>query len=282
MPATHPYIPRVSVIFDFDRTLASDTIDALCAAWGLERKEWEQRYCDPLGDGWDGILKRGHALIQCGRDRGEPISDAFFQKAVEHITIYPGLGRMREQLEETARSVLAEMEVELVVLSSGYIEVIERTAVADCFDRLWAGDFHSDEETGEAVAVKRIIGHPEKALYIESYAKGLDLDTANTPQTQTPKYDPDYMRVPFDQIIYVGDGLSDLSSFEFVSSRGGLALAVNKGNDFEEAESQTQGERVENLAPPDYTPGSELMQSLTHAVRSAASRAALRKMGQGE
>lgn len=282
MPATHPYVPRVSVIFDFDRTLASDTIDALCAAWGLERKEWEQRYCEPLGDGWDGILKRGHALIQCGRDRGEPLSETFFAKAAEHMTIYPGLDRMRERLEETARCVLADMEVELVVLSSGYVEMIKRTAVADIFDRLWAGDFHSDEKTGEAITVKRIIGHPEKALYIESYAKGLDLDSANTPQTQTPEYDPECMWVPFDQIVYVGDGLSDLSSFEFVNSRGGLALAVNEGEDFEQAERQTQGERVENLAPPDYTDGSELMQSLTHAVRSAASRAALRKLGKGE
>lgn len=50
---------------------------------------------------------------------------------------------------------------------------------------------------------------------------------------------------------YVGDRLSDLSSFEFVSSRGGLALAVNTGKDFEEAASELQSERVENLAPPD-------------------------------
>ena len=46
MPATQPYIPRVSIVFDFDRTLATDTIDAFCATWGLERKEWQRQYCD--------------------------------------------------------------------------------------------------------------------------------------------------------------------------------------------------------------------------------------------
>ena len=282
MPATHPYIPRVSIIFDFDRTLATDTIDALCAGWGLNRREWERQYCDPLGDGWDGILKRGQGLIDCGRDRGEPLSDAFFDKAAQEIELYDGIPELRERLEQTAREVLEELEVELVVLSSGYIELIQRTGVAETFDRLWAGGFHSHEGTGEVIAVKRIIGHPEKALYIESYAKGLDLDAANAPQTEAPRFDPQDMRVPFDQLIYVGDGLSDLASFEFVGGHGGLALAVNKGKEFDQAKQQTEGERMENLAPPDYSPGSELLESLRLAVRSAASRAALRKMGDGE
>lgn len=282
MPATHPYIPKVAVIFDFDRTLASDTIDALCAAWGLDRSEWEKKYCEPLGGGWDGILKRGHALIQCGRERGEPLSEELFEKAAEKIEIYAGVDTLRERLEEAARSVLHEIEIELVVLSSGYVDLIKRTAVVDFFDRIWAGDFHSDKDTGEALAVKRILGHPEKAQYIESYAKGLDLDAANTPQTEAPEFDQKDMRVPYDQIIYVGDGLSDLASFEFLGTRGGLAIAVSKEEDFEKASEQTAGERVENLAPPDYSPGSELLCSLQHAVRSAASRVALRKFGKGE
>lgn len=282
MPATHPYIPRIAVIFDFDRTLATDTIDALCAAWALEREEWEKLYCEKLGDGWDGILKRGQALIACGRARGEALSDVFFDKAARQVTLYDGVEGLRDRLQDAAREVLEEVELELLVLSSGYVEVIERTAIARIFDRLWAGGFHSDEETGEAITVKRIIAHAEKALYIESYAKGLDLDAANSPQTEAPDYDPEDMHVPFDQIVYVGDGLSDLASFEFVGSHGGLAIAVSKGKEFAQAAQQTQGQRVDNLAPPDYSPGSELLQSLCHAVRSAASRAALRKLGEGE
>ena len=282
MPATHPYIPKVAIIFDFDRTLASDSIDALCAAWGLDRAKWENDYCEPLGEGWDGILKRGHALIRCGHERGEPLSEALFEKAAKKIKIYEGVDTLRARLEEAVRDVSQEIEIELVVLSSGYVDLIKRTPVTDFFDRVWAGDFHSDEATGEALAVKRIIGHPEKSQYIESYAKGLNLDAANTPQTKAPEFDEKDMRVPYDQIIYVGDGLSDLASFEFIGKRGGLAIAVSKSEEFEQAADQTEGERVENLAPPDYSTGSELFSSLQLAVQSAASRAALRKLGRGE
>ncbi len=281
MPATHPYIPRVAAVFDFDRTLASDTIDAVCAAWGIEREEWEQRYSDPLGEHWDDITRRGWALIQCGRDRGDPLTLDFFERAAGEIEIYPGVTDLRGRLSEKARAFDDNIEVELIVLSSGFTEIIERSEVEEHFDRTWAGSFHFDEN-GEALTMKRIVSHPAKALYLEALAKGLDIDTANAPEVGQPNFDPEDMHVPFDQLIYVGDGLSDLDSFEFVTSHGGLALAVSKSAKFKHADKQTQGERVENLAAPDFSEGAELLRSLEFAIESAAARIALRSLGEGE
>ena len=281
MPATHPYIPRVTAVFDFDRTLASDTIDAMCAAWGLEREQWERDYSDPLGEHWDDIIKRGWALIECGRDRGDPLTLDFFERAAGKIELYPGVTDLKRRLSDKAKAFHEEIEVELVVLSSGFTEIIERTEVEQRFDTTWAGSFHYDEN-GEALTMKRIVSHPAKALYLEALAKGLDIDTANAPEVDRPDFKPENMHVPFDQLIYVGDGLSDLDSFDFVSSNGGLALAVSKSARFEQADEQTRSERVENLAPPDFSPDAELFRSLAFAVESAAARAALRSLGEGE
>ena len=281
MPATHPFVPRVSVIFDFDRTLATDTVEALCCAWGISREEWEKRYLEPLGNGWDSIIQRCWALIECGRDLGQPLSRDLFDKAAGEIELYPDVTYLKQRLTRAAQEIEEGLEVELAVLSSGFIEIIERTPVAEVFDLVWAGSFHFDED-GCAQHVKRIIGHAEKALYIESYAKGLDLESASEPQTDSPDFDPQDMYVPFDQVIYVGDGVSDLQAFGFVAAHGGLALAVNKSATFEHVKEQTAGQRVENLAPPDYRPDAEMFRSLCHAVRSAASRAALRRLGEGQ
>lgn len=281
MPATHPYIPRVAIVFDFDKTLASDTIDALCAAWGLERDEWETKYSAAMGDGWDGIIRRGQALIACGKDRGEPLTQEFFAKAADEIVLYDGVRELRGRLTRAVEAIHAECALEMVVLSSGYAEMINETDVANHFDAVWAGAFHFDEN-GEAVCVKRIIGHKTKATYIEAYAKGLDLDNANEPRTEDPDLAEDDMHVLFDQLIYVGDGLSDLDAFEFVTNSGGLAIAIDESAQFDHDEQQTERQRVENLARPDFGEDSELMRSLTHAVQSAASRVALRKMGRGE
>jgi phosphoserine phosphatase len=277
MPATHPYLPRVALIFDFDRTLASDTIDGMCREWGLSRAEWEDRYEKPLGDNWDGILKRGQACIDCARDRGEPLTREFFSRAACRLDIYPGVEQLRERLAEVTAGIDEEIEIELVVLSSGFTEMIEDTAVEKWFDRTWAGSFHFGPD-GHAQCMKRIISHPAKALYIEAYAKGLDLDHANEPETDDPDFEEADMHVPFDQIIYVGDGASDLDSFGFVANRGGVAIAIDKSASFDHVEEQTSDERVDDIAAPDYSEGSELLDALRHAVRSAASRAAIRKL----
>lgn len=135
---------------------------------------------------------------------------------------------------------------------------------------------------GEALSIKRIISHPVKALYLEAYARGMDIDTANAPDVDRPDAGPDDMHVPFDQLVYVGDGLSDLDSFDFVTNRGGLALAVSKSASFKYVDEQTAGERVENLAEPDYSEDAELYRSLRHAVTSCAARAALRRLGKDQ
>ena len=281
MPATHPYVPRVAVIFDFDETLATDSTDALCAAWGISRDEWEKRYFDPLGDGWDRIIKRAQALLDCGRNRGEPLDADLFEKAVKQIEIYPGAKELKQRLTACGQEILPELEVELVVLSSGFVEIIERTPIKDSFDHIWASSFHGERAGGE-VRIKRVISHPEKARYVEAFAKGLDLDSADEPRTNVPGFNSQKMHVPLDQIVYLGDGLSDLATFEFVGNNGGLSIAISEGDEFAYAKEQTETERVDDLAPPDYSEGGELLEALYHAVRSAASRAALRKLGSGE
>lgn len=286
MPATHPYIPRAALIFDFDNTLASDTIDAMCAVWGLSREEWSGRFLEPLGDNWDGILKRGHACIAAGEALGKPLTRDFFAEAAQNIEIYEGVRELPERMREIAARTNEDIEVELVVLSSGYVEMIEHTKVYDLFDRTWAGSFYFDEDE-RGRGLKRVLGHPEKARYIEAYAKGLPLDVANEPRVDDPDFEEYDMHCPFDQLAYVGDGLSDLEAFSFVTNNGGLAIAIDKsarreGGGFDHAGQQTSDERVDNLAAPDYSEGSGLLRSLEHAVASAAARCEMRRLGQGE
>jgi hypothetical protein len=95
----------------------------------------------------------------------------------------------------------------------------------------------------------------------------------------------DQLHVPLHQIIYVGDGSSDMPVFDFLSERQGIALAVFKAKTaagWSGHEDMHQGQRVENLAPVDYRNDSELMRSLTLAVQSMCKQIALRELSVGE
>lgn len=281
MPATRPYIPRILLAFDFDGTLATDSLDAVLELYGTDRATWEREHEKPLGQGWDQIMRRGQALIHLGRARDEPFSIAQMRRAAERVRLFDGVLDMPDRLTRVAREVHPETELEFVVISSGFAEIINASSIAGIVQRTFGSTFHYDAD-GLAVCMKRIIGHPEKALYLDAVAKDLDVDGANAPETAGPEIDEHDHYVPLDQMIYAGDGLSDLHAFGFMRRNGGLAIAIDKNAEFDHADRQLPTQRVDNLAGPDYSLGGELMQSLEHAVRAAAARIALRALGHGE
>ena len=279
MKTTRPDIHRILVAFDFDRTLASDTVDAICETYGIERSDWERDYEEALGDGWDGIIRRGQALIHLGRDKGRPLSKQICAEAAGRIELFPGVLEMPDRLRAAASQIAEDVEVELIVLSSGYDEIIRRTPVAEAFDRVLASGFESDED-GVLTCVKRIISHPQKALYLEAMGKGLDVDGSNGPERAADPVGPDDMHCPFDQMIYLGDGASDLQAFGFLNDRGGQTIAVAAGGGFDPGKV-TDSQRVDAAPAPDYSEGAALMRALEHAVRAAAHRIALRAVTDG-
>ena len=281
MPATRAYLPRIVLAFDFDRTLATDSVDAVLGVYGVEREAWDRDFEAALGEGWDDITRRGQALIDLGRARGRPLGMDVLREAAAGVRLYDGVTEMPDRLRAVAREVHEPARVECVVLSSGYAEIIAATAIEGAFDRILASTFHFDEE-GRAVCVKRIVSHPQKALYLDAIGKDVGVDGANAPEAAARDVPEQERHVPYDQMIYVGDGASDLQAFGFVTREGGLAIAIVKDEVFEDADVQTAAQRVDDLAPPDYSEGSELSEALSHAVRACASRAALRALGRGE
>ena len=281
MPATRPYIPRILLAFDFDRTLATDSVDAICAEYGIPRDDWHARFRAPLGDGWDDIVLRGQSLLEMASDAGRPLTQEVMDACAVRLRAYEGVTEMPARLRAEVAEVTEGVALEFVVLSSGFDEIIAPTAIARAFDRTLASGFHAGEG-GVFTCVKRVISHPQKALYLEALGKGAPLDGSNAPEAAGHPVDEHDRHVPFDQMIYVGDGASDLQAFGFLEGAGGLCVAIDKDHEFGAADQQSLAQRVEDLAPPDYSDGGELMASLRHAVRACAHRIALRRMGRGE
>jgi len=76
--------------------------------------------------------------------------------------------------------------------------------------------------------MKRIIRHSEKTLYLEAIANDLSVDGANAPEAAGRDVDEHDRHVPYDQMVYIGDGASDLHAFGFITKTGGLSVAVQR------------------------------------------------------
>ena len=170
------------------------------------------------------------------------------------------------------------------MLTAGFAEVVKGTSIVGEFRRVFSGAYHFDPQSGGIDAVKRLVTHPEKPRYILQICKGKDLEKAN-PTGADASIDRSEWRLPLDQVVYVGDGKSDIPAFELVSEQGGIALGVVPGGDEAEWKARKQLHSngvVANLARGDYSEESELLRSLILAVQSIAHRVAIRRLSRSD
>ena len=115
------------------------------------------------------------------------------------------------------------MTIEHYVLSSGLKEIIEGSGIAHEFKQIYACEFYYDE-AGAACWPKLDVNFTNKTQFVYRINKGV-LDVADD-KTLNDSMPDDSKRVPFTNMIYVGDGLSDVPCMKMMRSYGGQAIAV--------------------------------------------------------
>jgi len=284
--ATEIYRNRIALVFDFDSTLAPSTFHTMLSEIGIDPDKFEDEEVAPRVDsGWDTTLARYYGLIRHSRQMDNPITEEMMTEFGQQMPLFDHVEEMFDRVREWAAEVDPDIELEFYLLTAGMAEIPQSTPVAEHFDYVWAGACSFDEND-ELDFVKRIITHADKVRYLTQLAKGLHLEgDGMQPENIYRDIDLDDYHVPFDQIIYVGDGASDMPAFSLMDDTGGLAIGVVVEDDVEQwrgYDDTHADRRVQNLAPADYSEGSELMNSLRHAVNSIAEKIALRRLSEGE
>ena len=284
--ATQSYHNRVAVVFDFDLTLAPGTLDALLRRCGLAPEEWKRGAVQPLRDqGWEEVLATIYALTKLSTSGPARITRDLMASIGRELPLFEGVPEMFDRLRRRAHDIKPDLRVEYYLVSSGFLDIMRATSIAPVFEAMWGTELHFSE-TGALAFPKLIVTHPEKVRYILALAKGLDPKGANAPAHVFRDVPEEERHLPLDQLIYVGDGRSDMPVFRLLSERGGLAIGVFKpessAEEWELRKDMDARRHVQNLAPADYREGSELTRSLELALDSIAHMVALRGLGRGE
>lgn len=285
--ATRHFHNRIAVVFDFDDTLAGDSLDALMRRLGHEPRAFRRERIQPLvDDGWDASLARLYAIIRAARAPGAPaLTRALLAEVGRELAPFDGVPALFEVVRRSARAIVPDVAVEFYVVSCGLRDVVAANAVAGEFDHIWGSELHFDED-GRADFVKQVITFGEKVSYILQLSKGLSVQ-GPVEEADVWRHVPETeLHVPLDQMVYVGDGGSDMPVFDLLYGRGGFAIAVYKPGqsaaEWAGMEQMRDQRRVENLAPAEYGEGGELLGSIVLATEAIAKRLALRRLGVGE
>ena len=283
--ATVRSVDRIALAFDFDETLAPSTYPRLLEHCGFDPDPFVEERVTPLvrDHQWETPLARTHALLEALREDGRHLTRDDLVEVGRSFPLYDGVAELFERVRARARAIVEDVEVEFHLITAGYAEIPEHTSIAGEFDTIYGGALHFDDE-GRVVTPKRVLTDSEKPRYLLMIAKGLELGGANPVDAFRP-VPKERWHVPVEQMMFLGDGSSDLPAFEFMYERGGMALALRReeGGDGWQHTGESFGDRrVENIAPSTYAEGGELLRSVLLAVDSIASRIALRRLSGGD
>ncbi|MGF1459773.1 MAG: hypothetical protein ACFBSG_12190 [Leptolyngbyaceae cyanobacterium] len=286
--ATHPTSEKIAVVFDFDDTLVPDTFDGLVEYLGLNAADFRaQKYESRKAAGWDAIPARFYSLIEYSISQTQAdkrITQDTLAQFGQSLQPFGGVVEMFDQLRQAVAAIAPQVEVEYYLITSGFVEIARNTSIAHNFKAMWGCEF-SYSDSGEIEFLKRALSHPEKPRYLYYLSKGIDKQDGEDLLFVYEDVPQEDLAIPLPQVVYVGDGTSDIPCFAMLNHEGGTAIGVYpEGSPDEWAKHYrpSRSQRVNNLAPACYTQNSELMQSLTLAVESICKRICLQRLSISE
>lgn len=275
----------LAVIFDFDDTLLPDSTSALLRTYGIDPDQfWSTRAKSLVDAGYDPPLAYLNLLLEeVGADKplGELTNAGLgdFGASLDD-TWFPGLPELFGDLRGIAGEH-RDVTIEFYIISSGLQALIEGSRhVNDNFNAVYGCQFGEDPATGTISAIKRCVTFTEKTRFLFEINKGISAMDAATQPHLVNRLIPDEKRpVPFRNMIYIGDGLTDIPCFSLVEKGGGVAFGVfQSGKESAKQAFQRflETKRVRSLHHPDYQPDAELGSLLRAAVSTACSNIMIR------
>jgi phosphoserine phosphatase len=264
----------MAFIYDFDGTLAYGEMQEydLVPKLGVAPEQfWIMSNEIKVSHNVDGILAYMYLIIKMAREKNIPITRSDFAAYSRNIKFFPGVESWFERISEYGRS--RGVEVSHYIISSGIKEMIEGTTIAGNFKAIFASSYMYDDK-GNPIWPARAVNYTNKTQYIFRLNKGV-LDETDDVSVNT--YQPRKNRpMPFKNMIYFGDGATDIPCMRLVKNFGGHAIMVyddNKANSRQTALDYVQKGRISMAASHDYSGGTMLEKGTMLIIDQVAARA---------
>lgn len=258
----------VALLYDFDKTLCTQDMQnyAFIPALGMEPGDfWREANVFGWQQHMDGILAYMYTMIRKCRELELPLTRSFLSRCGQNIVFFPGVTDWFARIDRFAS--LLGVQTEHYVISSGLREIIDGSAIAGAFKEIYASEFYYDE-LGRPAWPKLAVNFTAKTQFVYRINKGV-LDVSDD-QTLNASMPDDSKRVPFTNMIYIGDGLSDVPCMKMMRAYGGQAIAVYQASNRAGVEDLLAKGRVDYIFQADYRAGSALEATVQDIIRKMA------------
>ena len=242
----------IALLYDFDKTLTTRDMQeyTFIPALGLSAEEFWRRANDlAKREQMDRILAYMKLMLDESRRQQKPIRRSDFVALGSQLEFFSGVEGWFDLVNEAGEAL--RLAVQHFIISSGLKEIIEGSKIGDRFERIYACEYLYDEN-GVAVWPKLAVNYTAKTQFLFRINKGVLSVSEDEPlNAYTAEGD---RPVPFRNMIYIGDGLTDVPTMKLVKESGGASIAVHTEHTLHIAQRLMNEGRINYYTPADYTP----------------------------
>ncbi len=259
--------PTVALIYDFDGTLSPGNMQEfgfIQAIGKTPREFWELSNRNPDGQQVNHILSYMKLMIEEARKAGIALTRESFMSFGRNIELLNGVKEWFALINDYGKR--QGVTVEHYINSSGQAELIEGSPIAHEFKKIFACSFWYDEN-GTAVWPAVAVDYTGKTQFLFKIAKGI-MDISDNKKVNESRREEE-KPIPFPNMIYFGDGETDVPCMKIVKMFGGNAIAVwQEGNakQHRTALKLLRQDRVNFICKADYSVGGEIYNVVTAII----------------
>lgn len=245
----------VAIMYDFDKTLSTTDMQnySFIPALGMSPDEfWGETGKFSKETGVERILSYMYMMIVKCREKNIKLTREFLRNCGKNIVYHPGVETWFERINKYGLE--KNVKIEHYLVSSGTTEILEGCSIYKYFSKVYGCEFYYENDM--PVWPKLAINYTQKTQFFFRIAKGA-YEISND-EGVNAKTDKKELRIPYANIVYLGDGMTDVACMTLVNKNGGHSIGVYTEKNKNSVEQIKNDKRVTYVADADYREGSKM------------------------
>lgn len=254
----------VAIIYDFDKTLCDQDMQNYTFIPNLDmtpKEFWSEIGDFSKSENMEGILSYLYYMVKKSNEKGLPITKEYLASMGKDVHLYQGVEDWFVRINQFAKE--QGVILEHYIISSGIKDIMASTSIAKHFKAIYGCDFYYDEE-GKAVWPKIAINFTGKTQYLYKINKGILDETDSTEVNKKYKE----KRIPFKNMIYIGDGLTDIPCMTMLKKAGGKSIGIYTQKNKAQVQQFLIDDRINYICPANYKENSYLDRIIKLIIRA--------------
>jgi 2-hydroxy-3-keto-5-methylthiopentenyl-1-phosphate phosphatase len=250
----------IALVYDFDGTLSPQPMQEYTVLPELGEDPaqfWDECTDEARKHNADPMLTYMRLLQEKMESQDTHLDRDELRRLASGIEYFPGVLSWFDRVNQhVAEKSCGEVRLEHYIISAGLKEILAGVEIRKHFKKMFASEYYFDEE-GVAKFPTVVVNDTSKIQFLFRINKGI-LDINESINDYMPE---DERPVPFQNMIYIGDGLSDVPSMTVTKNNGGYAVAVyesERQSAFETCKKLMNAGRIDYFAPANYQEGEPL------------------------